>query len=363
MTTLAPVEFDTTPERQALSEMLRDFFSKESAGPPADVAGPVDRASWKMLGSDLGVLGLDVAENLGGGGGATADAAELYREAGRACSSLPLLAFAPVSALLAAAGHELLSDILRGATLASVVGVAPAAGSAVTATLSGSDVRLDGHVAAVLGGASADVLIVVAEGADGDVVALVDGSAAGHSARAATSFDLSRQWSQHTFDAVTGKLVTFPAGQPDVNAAADIARIAAAADLVGIAEAAIEEVVEYAKIRYQFGRAIGSQQAIKHRIVDMSISVERAIATLEYAVRAPDVSRSLGGLIALESATTAGVQVCTDAIQILGGIGMTWEHVGHIRLRRVLANQAAFGTPEQHRHAIAAALWPVQSHA
>jgi alkylation response protein AidB-like acyl-CoA dehydrogenase len=135
--------------------------------------------------------------------------------------------------------------------------------------------------------------------------------------------------------------------------------ISAAADQVGICLYMMDTAIEYAKIRYQFGRAIGSQQAIKHRIVDMSLWAERASAALDYAARnsAHDTGH-LTSLAALECCTRAAAEVTTSAIQVLGGIGMTWEHAAHLYLRRALSNQALFGAPRLIRHEIADLLWP-----
>jgi alkylation response protein AidB-like acyl-CoA dehydrogenase len=358
---LPPVDFGTEPERDALTEMLHSYFGKRTRTSPApDRAGPVDRHEWRALGADLGVLGLGVPAEAGGAGGSLADSAVLGREAGRAGSQLPVLSLAPVTTLLAAGGDELLGAVVSGTTLVGIAGLAPAAAVLVTATLGAArHARIDGRVPAVLAGASADTLLVVAQAATDRVVVAVEAGASGHSAREAESLDLTRQWSEHTFDAVPGRVVLPPEQASVLAGALDVARVAAAADLVGIAEAALHDAVEYAKVRFQFGRAIGSQQAIKHRSVDLSIAVERAAAALDYAVGAPLEARRQAALVALTCATQTAVEVTSGAIQIFGGIGMTWEHPAHLRLRRALADQAAFGTPQHHRREIAQLLWPV----
>jgi alkylation response protein AidB-like acyl-CoA dehydrogenase len=361
MTRFPTVDFGSTPEQDALTEILESFLGKTRPAVIADRAGRLDRGAWQALGGDLGVIGLGIGTEQGGPGGTLADAAILSREAGRACSPLPVLSIAPVTGLLAAAGHDALPDVINGITLVALAGLAPTADPPVTATLNASGVRLGGRVPAVLAGASADLLLVFARCPEGPVVALVERTAPGHRAREATSLDLSRQWSEHAFDDTPATLLLPLGHDAQLSDALDLARISAAADLVGIADSALQDAVAYAKVRYQFGRAIGSQQAIKHRSVDMSIAVERAAAALDYAVRAPEQWRRLAALIAIACATQSAVEVTGGAIQIFGGIGMTWEHIAHVRMRRALADQAAFGTSQQHRREMADLLWPAGS--
>jgi acyl-CoA dehydrogenase len=135
--------------------------------------------------------------------------------------------------------------------------------------------------------------------------------------------------------------------------------IATAADQVGICLFMVDAAVAYAKVRFQFGRAIGAQQAIKHRLVNMSLAAERASAALDFAARnAAHDTAHLTSLAALECCTRAALEVTTGAIQVLGGIGMTWEHPAHLYLRRALGNQALFGAPRVIRHELADLLWP-----
>jgi alkylation response protein AidB-like acyl-CoA dehydrogenase len=352
------VDFSSDPEQDALAEMLEDFFGKRRPPALADRAGPLDRGAWRALGSELGVLGLGISTDQGGPGGTAAHAALLDREAGRACSPLPVLTLAPVTALLAAAGHEALQRVIDGTALVAIAGLTPPPEPPVSATLTTDCARLTGQVPAVLAGASADMLLVLADSPDGTVVVLVGSDAAGHKAREAISLDLSRPWSQHSFQDTPAEVVVPPGRETLVAAALDVARISATADLVGIAESALQDAVEYSKVRYQFGRAIGSQQAIKHRCVDMSVAVERAAAALDYAVRAPAQWRHAASLVAIACATQTAVDVTCGAIQVLGGIGMTWEHIAHVRMRRAFADMAAFGTPQQHRRELTSLLWP-----
>jgi alkylation response protein AidB-like acyl-CoA dehydrogenase len=361
MTRFPPVDFGTAPEEDALTEMLQSFLDKTRPTTIADRPGRVDRSAWQSLGRDLGVLGLGIGIDQGGPGGTLADAAILSREAGRACSPLPVISLAPVTALLAAADHDALHQVVAGTALVAVAGLAPPADPPITATITAAGVRIGGRAPAVLAGESADMLLALARSPEGMVVVLADSAAPGHRAREATSLDLSRQWSEHTFEDTPATLLLPPGQEALVSDALDLARISATADLVGVAESALQEAVAYSKVRYQFGRAIGSQQAVKHRGVDMSISVERAAAALDYAVRAPEQWRRLASLVAIACATQVAVDVTCGAIQILGGIGMTWEHIAHVRLRRALADQAAFGRPQQHRRDIADLLWPAGS--
>jgi alkylation response protein AidB-like acyl-CoA dehydrogenase len=361
MTRFPTVDFGTAPEEDALTEMLQSFLDKIRPATIADRAGRVDRGAWQSLGKDLGIIGLGVSTEQGGPGGTLADAVILSREAGRACSPLPVLSLTPVTALLAAVGHDALHQVVAGDCLVAAAGLAPAAEPPVSATFTAGGVRIGGRVPAVLAGESADMLLVLARSPEGMVVVLAESAAPGHRAREAASLDLSRQWSEHTFEDTPATLLLPPGHEALMSDALDLARISATADLVGVAESALREAVAYSTVRYQFGRAIGSQQAVKHRNVDMSISVERAAAALDYAVRAPEQWRRLASLVAIACATQVAVEVTCGAIQVLGGIGMTWEHVAHLRMRRALADQAAFGTPQQHRREISDLLWPAGS--
>jgi alkylation response protein AidB-like acyl-CoA dehydrogenase len=353
--TFPPVDFMITHEQAALASTLRSFFHSR-AFEPAQLRTPdLDRVGMRVLGTELGVLGLDVPAAAGGPGGELSDAVLLGIEAGRGLSGLPLIATDVACLTLAVSTDELLNPVLSGDHVMSVAGLRMS-DRCLTATRDANAFHLDGSCATVVGAADSDAVLAFADSEEGPVVLAVERGTRGHSVAGAQSLDLSREWTMHNFAGTPARVVLAPRAttvhQPAI---VDRVRIAIAADQVGIAEAVMTISLEYAKIRYQFGRAIGSQQAVKHRLVDMSISVERARAAVEYAARitAPDL-RTTATLTALACANRGATEVCRAAIQVLGGIGMTWQHPAHLYLRRATVNRAIF--PDVHRQ-LAELLW------
>lgn len=355
------VDFALTPEQQLLAETLRSFFAVHTPLPPfGEKIGP-DSERLRALGSQLDVLGLDVSAELGGAGATMAEAVLLNIEAGRSLCSLPLVNLSAATTLLAGANDELLAPVLAGEVLVDVAGMQP--DSRPSARVGAHGVVIEGSCPTVLGGDAASAL-VIADSPVGLLVAVVEADAPGVLVHPAESLDLSRRWCTHSFDSVVGRLLIPPTQQPQIQASIDRAMIAVAADQVGICLQMVEVAVEYAKVRFQFGRAIGAQQAIKHRLVDMSLWAERASAAVDYAARnATHETGHLTSLVAFEFCTRAAVEVTTGAIQVLGGIGMTWEHPVHRYLRRALGNQGLFGAPRVVRRELAGLLWPRTSSA
>jgi alkylation response protein AidB-like acyl-CoA dehydrogenase len=355
MTTASPpVDFIPTEEQDALREAIASLLGRSVPAPVYGKVATVDRTQLQALGGQLGVLGLDVPEEHGGPGGTLADSVVLNVEAGRALSSLPLATYSAVSWLLAAAGDDLLEPSLTGSALVGLAGLPEP--TAITASPSGDRVTLDGPCAASLG-SEVDGLLVIARSADGLVVVAVDEPAAARLQNRVASLDLSRPWTSYHFDATPGRILDV--GPSVVQEALGRAMVATAADQVGICLQSVDDAIAYAKIRYQFGRSIGSRQAIKHRLVDMSLATERATAAVEYAAGSFEQgSEAAIPLAALETATSAALEVTAGAIQVFGGIGMTWEHRAHLYLRRALSNQVLFGPPTVLRRRLAQALWP-----
>jgi alkylation response protein AidB-like acyl-CoA dehydrogenase len=145
-----------------------------------------------------------------------------------------------------------------------------------------------------------------------------------------------------------------------------VAAFAIACDAAAVAERAMDETAAYAKVRHQFGRAIGSFQAIKHKCANMAVSIEASEAALSLALDAlqlddPSDAESYAVSTAKAYACDAAVTVCTDAVQAHGGIGFTWEHDAHLWLKRALLDRALFGSPSWHRRRVADAVLPAPS--
>jgi alkylation response protein AidB-like acyl-CoA dehydrogenase len=333
-------------------------------------------SNWAQFTEQLGAGGALIPEALGGLGLRFGDVCTILEETGAACYNGPFLASAVLTALvLLAADHdttndqrELATGSFTGAVTTLHHGADPDSWpTEVEATIApdGSAI-LRGTAAAVMQGIGADVLYVVAENADrGTGIWAVDAGAAGHTMRALETLDLTRAHSEHTFDATPARPVLSPStDRARLRNIAALATIALSAEQLGAAGHQFATTLDYARTRYQFGRAIGSFQTIKHRCVDMSIALEGATSVHHHARDAADVRDLTETLTSsdwalLHAAALAGVwvsqttvQIAHASLQIHGGIGMAWEHETHLYVRRAKATEHLFGTPTQHRKAL-----------
>jgi alkylation response protein AidB-like acyl-CoA dehydrogenase len=197
-------------------------------------------------------------------------------------------------------------------------------------------------------------LLVAATEAGGWLLALPEDDADGLTVRQLESLDLTRRLFSVTFDAVSARLVA------DGELAADALRealahgqVALAADSTGLAAASLDRTVQHLRTREQFGRPLGSFQALKHTCADLLVELETARSALAGAAR----SRDRAELMQLASAakvkaTEAAARITTECIQLSGGIGYTWEHPAHLYYRRAKSNELLLGTPAEHRRAI-----------
>ncbi|MGW6059318.1 acyl-CoA dehydrogenase [Streptomyces sp. NPDC055189] len=342
-----------TQEQGELAAAVRGWTAR--AVPPEEIRKLLDAppgtggrpAYWDGL-AEQGLLAVHLPEECGGGGGDLVDLAVVLEEAGRAALPGPYLASSLASAVLHGAGaRELAADLASGARIGAV---ALDAGT-LTAVSVADGYVLDGTAPPVLCGADADLLIlpaVSAESARATVWLAVD--AAELTVRTQESADPTRPTAE-----VTAAGVEVPAGRVlDVDAALvrDLACALYAADACGVAGWALETAVEHAKVREQFGRPIGQFQAVKHACADMLVRLEQARALAWDAARAagePPEVRGLVAALAAGSALDAAYSCAKDAIQILGGIGFTWEHDAHLYLRRSLVARQLLGTGDAHR--------------
>ncbi len=326
---------------------------------------PFDPKVWARLGGELGVLGLSVPEADGGVGGTLVDQAVAIEELGArlACGPLFGTVYLAIPALVAApsgpARDELLGDLIEGRRTAAVA-VVDRAGTfdpdAVTVTAAGD--ALSGAVTQVVDGGVADVLLVAARGSDGVALYAVDTSAAGVQRTPLATLDLTRSEANVTFSDAPATLI---AGADETSRVLDHALQVGAALLaveqVGAAKHLLDLSVEYAKSRLQFGRPIGSFQAVKHRLADLLVDVEHARSTAYHAIWAlTDGSDdpALATSIAQAVCSAALSHVATDTIQVHGGIGFTWEHQAHLYYKRAATDAVLLGSAEQHRDRVAA---------
>jgi alkylation response protein AidB-like acyl-CoA dehydrogenase len=216
---------------------------------------------------------------------------------------------------------------------------------------------LDGHKSFVLDGHTADLLLVVAAAGSGLSLFAVDPGAAGLDRRVLPTLDQTRKLARLEFDSVAGRLIGAPREAAEVLARTlDVAAIALAAEQLGGAQRALDMVVGYAKIRHQFGRPIGSFQAIKHRCADLLLEVESLRSAVGYAAAAvAENSAEVPVLAALAKAYASDVyfHVAAENIQIHGGIGFTWEHDAHLYFKRAKSSELFLGDAAYHREHLA----------
>jgi alkylation response protein AidB-like acyl-CoA dehydrogenase len=356
--------FTFTDEQNQLAAGLRRFLQDKS--PSAEVrrlmqteAG-YDPKTWAQLAGQLGLQGLVIPEKYGGAGAGPVACEEM----GRALLCAPFFATAvlAVHALLAsgdqAAAEEFLPGIAEGTTIATLAvpeddGAWTTEGMATRARRSGDGYLLDGRKSFVLDGHLADVILVAAQADAGPSLFAVRGDAAGLTRRPLTTLDLTRKQAALELDEVPARLVGAEGSAADVIARTlRLAVVALAAEQVGGAQRCLDMSVEYAKIRMQFGRPIGSFQAIKHMCADMLLEVESARSAAYYAAwAAQDESDELPLVSSLAKAccSEAYFRAAADNIQIHGGIGFTWEHDAHLYYRRAKSTEVMLGTPSEHR--------------
>ncbi|MFE3387273.1 acyl-CoA dehydrogenase [Streptomyces anulatus] len=365
-----------TEEHRALAHSVRAWLAR--AVPPGDVRKLLDAESpavpgvrpahWEALAAQ-GLTGIHLPEAYGGGGGGLLDLAVVLEEAAYASLPGPYLATALTSAVLrhaAAAGAGALGGPLRelaGGERTAALALAP---GTLTATPADGGHRLDGTAPPVLTAGAADLLLLPAATADGERWFLVDAGAEGIAVRPHRSVDPTRPTAEVRADAVH-----VPAHRVlplDSALVADLAAVLLAADACGSAARSLDTAVEHATVREQFGRPIGAFQAVKHLCADMLVRLEQARALTWDAARAADETgaagsgggparsdvagpgvRGLAAALAAATAPEAAYTCAKDAIQILGGIGFTWEHDAHLQLRRAVLARQLLGTADTHR--------------
>jgi alkylation response protein AidB-like acyl-CoA dehydrogenase len=219
-----------------------------------------------------------------------------------------------------------------------------------------ASVKLTGRIAAVIDALTADVLLVPAEGVPSGLY-LVDATAPGVHRTPLVSLDMTRQLCDITLDAAEARqVVVGAAAEAAVSAGlADGAAILAAEQL-GLAQRCLDLTIEYVKQRRQFGRQIGSFQAVKHRLADLWTSITLARAASRYAaacLAGDDPDAPVAVALAKSACCEAAVTAAQECVQLHGGIGFTWEHPAHLYLKRAKAASVAFGTPGAHRAALA----------
>ena len=360
------MNFDLTDEQQMLQAAARDFLAarlkSETIRKLAESDDAFSKDLWREM-SDLNWPGLMVSEQYGGQELGTVELAVLMEQLGYALAPGPILSsMLTAIALETAATDEqkerylgpLATGEQRG-TLAlwdAGAGWAPDDIRLEPESASGGYV-LNGEKLFVLDAARADFLVV---GARGDRRFIVERDAAGVSITPTPTIDATRKQYAVKLDGVkVGEDAAF--GGDGAMAPARVRAYAAiAAELTGIAQRALEWAVEYAKERKQFGRPIGSYQAVSHRCAQMLLETESARSATYYAAWAADNQPEIADLTASMAkayASDAGTRVTGASLQVHGGIGFTWEHDLHLWLKRASADAVMFGDARWHRERVA----------
>ncbi|MEU9579647.1 acyl-CoA dehydrogenase family protein [Streptomyces chilikensis] len=343
--------------RAAVRDLLADRCDAASVLARAESGEPHDRTLWKSLAEDMGLAGLLVPEERGGQGAGHREAAVVLEELGRAVAPVPYLTSAVVAteALLACTGEEagrLLAGLASGRTVGVLtVSLTTAPGDTPRAARV-EDGALHGEFTGVADARAADVLLVPGE--DGALYA-VDATAAGVAVTPRVSLDLTRPVDTVTLDAAPARRVADDASGPVGRALLAGAGLLASEQL-GVAEQALTGTVGYLKERKQFNRQVGGFQALKHRlariwldVVNLRAAARSAADALATGSRDADVAVA----VAQTYASRVAVHATEEAVQLHGGIGMTWEHPAHLYLKRAKADSLACGTPGRHKERLA----------
>ena len=319
-----------TDEQSAARELVRSWAAGSRAVEAARDVEQGDPDAWRPAYdglAQLGTFGVALPEEHGGADGTVADLCAMLDEAAAAMVPGPVASTAVATLVLSDSHAELLEALASGERTAGV---------ALSADLTYSDGRVSGTAEYVLGGSAGGVMLLPA----GDTWVLVDAAADGVTVEPLAATDFSRPLARVVTDGATAEELAVPAQR-----IVDLTVTVLSAEAAGLARWCLQTATEYAKVREQFGKPIGSFQAIKHMCAEMLLRSEQAsVAAADAARAASDSSgRSEDAQLSLAAALAASVGIeaakanAKDCIQVLGGIGITWEHDAHLYLRRAYA--------------------------
>jgi alkylation response protein AidB-like acyl-CoA dehydrogenase len=362
------MHFGLTGAQEQLRGRVRRFM--EEVSPSGEVRrlmeteSGFDPAVWRRMAVEVGLQGLHLPVGAGGTGLGWIELAVALEEAGAALLCAPLLATTTAAAVISATDDpglagDVLPAIAAGRCVATLA-LAEDAGrwdeGGVATRAVGSPERgwrLEGHKSYVVDGGAADLLVVAARVESGEVALfLVDGDASGLSREPLATVDQTRKQARLRLAATPARAL------PGVSMAAalDLAAVALAAEQVGGARRCLDAAVDHAGRRVQFGRPIGSFQAVKHLCADMLLELESARSASLYAAGAA----ARGGADLPEAAAVAKaccseayVRVATDSLHVHGGLGFTWDHDAHLHFKRARSSRQLFGDPGHHRELLA----------
>ena len=366
------MQFAFTEEQDQLRSFVRQFLDEKSDEAAVralmETEQGYDEAVWSQMAEQLGLQSLIIPEAYGGQGFSWVELVVVLEEMGRSLLCAPFFSSVVLatSALMLsgdeAAQSEYLPKIASGELIATVAvteenGRWDESGVTATATAAGDSWTIDGAKHYVLDRHTAGLIIVAARTAAGVSLFAVDGDAAGLERTALSTMDQTRKQAKLTLSGTPATLIgTDGAGWATLEAMLDRAAVGLAAEQVGGAQKVLDMSVEYAKDRVQFGRPIGSFQAIKHKCADMLLEVESAKSAAYYAAWcAAEENDELPAMASLAKSycSEAYFHATAENIQIHGGIGFTWEHPAHLYFKRAKSSELLFGDPTYHRELLA----------
>jgi alkylation response protein AidB-like acyl-CoA dehydrogenase len=365
-----------TEEQEELRASVRRFLADRAPITAVrelmETTDGLDAGVWRQAGEQLGLQGIAIPEEYGGAGFSFAEQAIVLEELGAALYGGPYLASAVLAAnaLLASSDEDArkayLPGIASGATIATLAFTeedgswepdAIRLAASPSEDNSADGWQLDGRKSFVLDGHTANLILVVARTGDTLGLFAVPAEANGLTRTALPTLDQTRKLARLDFAAVPARLIgSVGDGTAVLSRILDVAAIAQAAEQLGGAQRALDMAVGYAKVRHQFGRPIGSFQAIKHRCADLLLEVESLRSAVQYAAAAvAEDSAEVPVVAALVKAYASDVyfHVAAENIQIHGGIGFTWEHDAHLYFKRAKASELFLGDASYHREHLA----------
>jgi alkylation response protein AidB-like acyl-CoA dehydrogenase len=377
------MDFAFSPEQEELRRTVRQFLDK--ASPEAEVRRVMatehgyDAGTWHRMAGQLGLMGMAIPEVYGGGGAGFTELGIVAQELGRALFCGPFLSTAVLAtaALLesaddaarcrwlpAIAAGELIATLALpgtlpgGADLAAPAGKTPAWETAARPAArpgpggQGDGWVLDGTAGFVLDGHVAELVLVPATTGAGTSLFSVCGTAPGLARTLLPTFDATRKHARLHFAGTPATLIGPEGGAGRVLARVfDLGCVALACEQVGVAERSLDMAREYALLRTQFGRPVGSFQAVKHKLANVLLEVEAARSAAWYGLWAADCGRDelpVVASIAKATCSAAAYLAAAENIQVHGGIGYTWEHPAHLYLRRATISRKWLGDPAGH---------------
>ncbi len=366
------MNFAFSEEQDQLREFVHSFLedkSPESAvREQMDTEQGYDEAVWSQMADQMGLQALTIPEEYGGQGFGFVEQIVVLEEMGRALLCAPYFSSCVLAAntLLHSGDEDAKNTYLPGiasgdvrATLAFTEesGRWDEPGITLPAVANGSGYTLEGTKSFVLDGHTANLILVAARTDAGVSLFSVNPQAPGLTRTPLSTMDQTRKQAKLEFAGTPAKLIgTDGDGWSVLLRVLDLAAVALAAEQVGGAQMCLDMSVEYAKVRVQFGRPIGSFQAIKHKCADMLLEVESAKSAAYYAGWcAAELNDELPEVASLAKSycSEAYFHAAAENIQIHGGIGFTWEHPAHLYFKRAKSSELLFGDPTYHRELLA----------